>query len=897
VDPGLAQSDLDPDAWQQTATGLSVYQNDARETSGLGLVVGSSSWPFLSLRGGVENGGYGALVGPVGIELGAVIIPGEATPVLTLEDVSWARSAMVFDTGSSFQIWVSRLSPAVAVESTAKSLRLFTGAVSGDTFDGTSVTARSDAPSYPKYVAYMSSGGIQTQMLSTSDLSLGALSENWILVWYGGNSHFVESKVPTSYSGSGWATATLPHSLAYQADAPMLLVFGNSPQSIKQAAEGGIELAFGSELDALAVLPLLGRDHPEASETESWGAGLPSWVAERAQWWQRHLCQYPINVREDYVYESGTDTVAITESFEYLMLCSGGTTFAPLPPALGISREALQTTFSGTVVNSRLATEFGPLLGIENTSSYVWRVSGLGTHIVGRRVALGQGTVPPEVEAALEDEVDALLGSGHLAPWIFSDSIPSRDIRGDIYWHSPADVLYHLVEIGEVIDGDRRFQLQTYLEQEQSAYPAETVANLPLEVGRDRGPFALHGSEAQSDWQQHRSELFLTDVPLYSYYGLSRYYDFTGASITADVWQKAVDTLDRDSREQDWATFYWFSGFDDHRVSVINANRHLAGLIGFIRLASAIGDADAEALGRCLFAKAAVLRFSQAQYPRYLYAAELVDLPAPDWQVDTTAGKWAGFIFNYEWMNGYDDARQVVTLDQFGVTLRDHSGFGPCDSGACSPYLVAYRDMVPEVTRLLDDYVGADGAVYLDKAEAIFPHWYAAYGEGMLSLEHNLSHPVDSFQLFMTYAITKDVNPDTLARYADVSWLETGDLFYMQKLAEVIRLYEGSGWTQSIALRGTPGVQEIGLQWSVYTSLPSDSTWRIDYLGPSDNQPSPITGLSQSLREYTLTELTSFAPYIVTLTAMQGTAALVSSNSIHVVARGALYLPFTIMEN
>ena len=60
--------------------------------------------------------------------------------------------------------------------------------------------------------------------------------------------------------------------------------------------------------------------------------------------------------------------------------------------------------------------------------------------------------------------------------------------------------------------------------------------------------------------------------------------------------------------------------------------------------------------------------------------------------------------------------------------------------------------------------------------------------------EHNLNHPVDSYQIFMAEALIRRAPAEDLARYADIPWLETGDLFYMQKLAETIKAYRGVTW-------------------------------------------------------------------------------------------------------
>jgi len=265
---------------------------------------------------------------------------------------------------------------------------------------------------------------------------------------------------------------------------------------------------------------------------------------------------------------------------------------------------------------------------------------------------------------------------------------------------------------------------------------------------------------------------------------------------------QAKEALNRDMSEQDWATYYWFRGYQDRPIAVVNANRHFAGLIGFVKLAKLAGDQEAEYLGRALLVKAAVLRLGTIQYPRYLYTTNLVELPdQPDWQPRYTAGTWMGHLYNYDWTGPFDDQRQVAELDQFGIFLFDHSGIMRTTDewikGPTSAHLIAYRDLVPEVARFLSDYAKEESEIYANKVEDIYPHWYAAFAEATLGSEHNLSHPIDSYQIFMAKAFIQQESPDKLAIYADIPWLEAGDLFYVHKLAEAVKAYRGVSWSNS----------------------------------------------------------------------------------------------------
>ncbi|HID51234.1 MAG TPA: hypothetical protein EYP41_04240, partial [Anaerolineae bacterium] len=73
-------------------------------------------------------------------------------------------------------------------------------------------------------------------------------------------------------------------------------------------------------------------------------------------------------------------------------------------------------------------------------------------------------------------------------------------------------------------------------------------------------------------------------------------------------------------------------------------------------------------------------------------------------------------------------------------------------------------------------------------------------------------------------------------------------------------------WTPALQLSGVPGDQTIHLTWTVDTA--ALDAWQISYSGPAGNQPSPITGLPETPHAYTLTGLTNYTPYAITLNAM-----------------------------
>ncbi|HLF27796.1 MAG TPA: pectate lyase [Anaerolineae bacterium] len=71
-----------------------------------------------------------------------------------------------------------------------------------------------------------------------------------------------------------------------------------------------------------------------------------------------------------------------------------------------------------------------------------------------------------------------------------------------------------------------------------------------------------------------------------------------------------------------------------------------------------------------------------------------------------------------------------------------------------------------------------------------------------------------------------------------------------------------------LRLSSIPDDQSIRLTWTLNTTVPVTSTWQIAYDGPAGDQFSPITDIISSTRDYSLTGLTNYRWYTITLQAM-----------------------------
>lgn len=108
----------------------------------------------------------------------------------------------------------------------------------------------------------------------------------------------------------------------------------------------------------------------------------------------------------------------------------------------------------------------------------------------------------------------------------------------------------------------------------------------------------------------------------------------------------------------------------------------------------------------------------------------------------------------------------------------------------------------------------------------------------------------------------------------------------------------GLGWDigsyefmQALKLAAVPADEAAHLSWTVGTTLPVTSTWQILYTGIPGNPASPISGLNIALRSFTLTGLTNYTRYTVTLNAVLDGAAIMTDTAVVYPSDIFLHLP------
>jgi hypothetical protein len=94
-----------------------------------------------------------------------------------------------------------------------------------------------------------------------------------------------------------------------------------------------------------------------------------------------------------------------------------------------------------------------------------------------------------------------------------------------------------------------------------------------------------------------------------------------------------------------------------------------------------------------------------------------------------------------------------------------------------------------------------------------------------------------------------------------------------------------------VSLTGRPGDRVAYLAWDVHATVPPTTTWRIDYPSRGGTAHVPVTGLISTTRAYTLTGLSNYAWYTVTLNGLLDSASLFSDTVMVMPTDIAVYLP------
>lgn len=832
-----------------------VEGNAITRISGAGLEVATESWPIVFKHCNLSIGGFLSRYAPPDgffviapeppemrrIFAGRDVIksdnlriafyPASGPRVINVTESDWTHRVCraEYGEGRFLEYVVSRLSPAVLFSTNDSRMTLFTGMATNLTYGGQNNTllgtgrfarnildyVRSHPGEFPRPVDhwYLQDWGgfhvLDTQEkrdkarrrwghFITADMLLhptglavptekgvrtfrmaeldGAdLSEPWALVWFGGASPF---SVSASRVRAFW-----------QVDIPFLVRFERTPEKLTLGEEG-LEVRFGGQGGRFALMPLFGGEYLRPQDTELWHARFPNALADRCRFFSKSLTALPIRVREDFRVDESTGSVVIRNSFDFIeMDAPDARRFAPVCPSVVDAWLAgLPVRFSQPVQVGSYVDQFGHWGWVEGVKSYTYEVGDALGYVFESPSPRDPGAVPARLREKLSRHLEKMIGKGHLAPYytnIGHSYLP-------IAWECPGDLILALCEALPYLNEEQRDSVAGYLRSEIDAYPPTKVWMYPLKEGTRRERYAVPDGafeDIEARWMPNREY----GLPPMTMYALALWAERCGEwPYIAERWEAIREAFRDRLRFLDWTTSTVNSGAID------SIHRHIAGAIGYARMAKRLGLPREADLGAYVAAKLILSRLGLYRLPETLYNEGI--------HPDTYAQKYGGAGGS----PGYEMAvtRDVLELAQFGPVL------GAVQLQHQQTADLKFAGMTPELARVLGDYSARHTRKFVDMVEEAVPLWYVREGANWIRSEDFLVWPLLPGKIFQARASVLREDPAVLEKFFDMP-ICTGDLLYIRNLAALMERHAGASWRRmddTVAVQGFAEPERMSLE-------------------------------------------------------------------------------------
>lgn len=755
--------------------------------------------PYYSATAEIANGWdwcFTTLLRPRIVELGA--IKPESGGELRLEGITsdWSAATARYSATSwdgqtaALAITAGRLSPGVMVETELDTLVLQGAA---------NIPCRGFAAFQTQNRVAVCPLPAATPDLSVSvqsrTVNLEELQDGWLLLWWGRD---ISEKTSRGFEGgveTGFG----------KGDVPLLFVFQNPPYAITAAEDAGLCLQFADSAGHMVILPPFGAAHPLAEETARWSKALPEQVAKRCAHWARDTGAYPASARESYSYDRDRDEARIMEHIAFTEVREGAEKLAPLPPMLALAChykfpvEIIAKNGPAVVRDLATFTPYGPY-AVVAADSYEIRIRGMGKYALERRVA---GPAPQSlpagcqrIAARLDEEIDAMLQAGHLAPTgpvgKYAPSYATYGWQTVEHWFGkPAETLYALANVLQLMPEAQQSEIRDYMKKEREDWPPEIVARLPGDKGARREPWPMNQLTVDDAdmWKDKNMFLKYNMIQPENIYALAEYYLAMGrdkfmSDPADDILEAAEKIMSRYAELSDWASLglrdpgWARNSFIAQDPYILNRtwglNRLISGLIGHTRLLMLADKREEAGRAMALLAKALAGRYAAGRYAEYLYERDILPLPP-----GTTP---------------MQDIRPLIVTDE-GVTLHEASGYYGLTGSPT--YHGPYQGMKPELLRFTADYLKPQAEAYAKEIAFFFPEWFARFGGPASNTgESPANVPTDSQQVFNVLAQALGHSGDELLKYVDCPWWRKGDLYLVEKLTETLIAYRGAKWVK-----------------------------------------------------------------------------------------------------
>lgn len=333
-------------------------------------------------------------------------------------------------------------------------------------------------------------------------------------------------------------------------------------------------------------------------------------------------------------------------------------------------------------------------------------------------------------QPVLQKYVSDFLDSDRLAPLYVQTGLAGHEY----FFDSSADVVRALSLAYLHLSKPLQERVRSYLAAETRKYPLwDARCYYPIAEGKRRELFNIPDGilRPQGHPRPH---------PLGNLYALWLYADRTGdATIVKENW---------DAIRACYAGFVK-SGWDfDPSKGDVFANRYIAGLIGYARLARAHGDET------CVEAANMARLKLIAQLKSFQFGLKGLRPPA---------------------------IRSVSEVD--GFIGRGNSLF--CGAHHTAK-IAAFLGLEPEIAAAVRDHAPDAARAYLQVIDLMMPGWYLAGEERQVHFGENfMDYPDQAFSIFEAKALIERPGREKLERFLDIPWC-VGDLYYIIKLVRLI---------------------------------------------------------------------------------------------------------------
>jgi len=667
-----------------------------------------------------------------------------------------ARYSQKSLSSQTFSVEISRLSPAVLVESSAAAINLFAGL----------------KQPIVSYVAFETSAGPVVRPLAANGeaVDLSGMTRPWLLVWFGERSIYTPNmhwygNPPRYLDLDIW----MP--IREKADRPFLLVLQRRPASCA-IVDRALQLRYPTSASQLWILPFTGVRWLSLSQTAPWSEGLPAEVAQRARRMTQMVLGAPVAVDEQVAVDPRTERFTLRSRFLYRQADNEWNEqplrLAPIPPLLatlpaGNSPVRLVPPDGATVSDLELPTFIGPYKAVVGSDSYDMVVDSLLRYLRVEPQPASAGPDAAIARARLIEEIRRMCAAGHLRPL----RIAAGKTWIRYYWANPGLTIHSLALALPHLPDDVRRDALRYIESELKLFPPERVGSVDPAVGSPREHYPLPATV-------ERPQVPSAAPPLGNVYGLWLLAHHTGD------FQRLVASYEdlrslfvRVERLNDWATFGPLTGsHPDPQSDEINSR--INGVIAFVRIAREARQDEDVLRGQELLVRLLVQRLAMDSFINYVYDSGMVTAPARE---------WATLRPSPSSPNPAADLRRISRLNEFGAMIHTFSQEG---SRGYVPSMFPFLNMTGELAAFMRDHLLESTRQYMAAADFWWFAWDVALAPQSFGGENAYNPPGIAEPGFQALARILRLPPNQLIDRLDIPQCRVGDLEYIRKLVALI---------------------------------------------------------------------------------------------------------------